>query len=412
MSYLIPFLIIAIALLTFRFCTTPSQSTSENKIIQVDIENCKVSIDLKLSDLIDSCWLVPLETRKESVLGNSYWYFYITDNYIIVDDNSGIYLFATDGKFIDKIIKSGRGPNEISIVHSIYYYEKKDLLFINDQFNNLNSLLCYDLKSRTFKPPIKKCFPNQWEDFMIYNDSLIVGSPNIFDTDSNPYALFFQDFKGNLLSGIKSKRNVITRGDQKLILQRMRFYSGDQKVHVKYIYDDTLFALNANRLSPYLIINYNSAKIDPPSMSTKLEDKRSSFERFENSSFLIFRNQTYKGSIPFNAGTKAKYQRKYFLLNKSNGNFGTIQTYTDDLIGKIQSPEDEIMTFPSSLPNNKLYVLYSPLELLQNNSTGLTGLKFPESLNVDLNKIKSNLHETDNPVLLIGKPKKKLLILK
>lgn len=404
-----PVLLVLMSIFTLCNC---NYSSDNHKDYNVELEDCKITIDLKLSDLIDSCRLVQLETTNESILGNSYWYFYITNDYIIVDDNNGIYLFATDGKFIDKIIKSGRGPQEVSNVHSIYYYEKKDLLFINDQFNNLNYILCYDLKSRTFKPPIKKCFSIQWEDFMVYNDSLIMGSPSLLDADYNPYAIFFQDFEGNFISGLISKRKVITSRNQEQVLQRMRFYSGDQNIHVKYIYDDTLFNLDVNQLSPYLVTKFNSPKIDPPNMVIRIGDNRSYFEKFENSSFLIFRNQTYKGSIPFNGGAKADYKRDYFLLNKSNGEYGVIKSYKDDFIGKIQTSESEIMTFPSSLPNNKLYVLYSPFDLLQNSSPELTGLGFSKSVQTQLNKIKNNLHETDNPILLFGIPKKKLLILR
>jgi hypothetical protein len=403
-------IVILISLQIFCSCNTQTDNFMDNRVFLLNIENCKETADLKLSDLIDSCHLVQLETTNESLLGNSYWYIYITDEYIIVDDNNGISLFAADGKFIDKIIKIGRGPQEISVAHMIYYYEKENLLFINDLYNNLDYLLCYDVKSQIFKPPIKKYFSNQWGDFLVYNDSLIMGSPSLLDAGSNPYAIFFQNFKGNFISGMKSKRNVIIGQGQEVISQRVRFYIGDQKIHIKYIYDDTLFTLNENQLSPYLIISDNSQQPDLPNMTVKAGDKRSFFDRFENSSFMIFRNQTYIGSTPFNGGERADYKRDYFLLNKSNGNYKAINTYTDDLIGKIQKNEGEIMSFPSSLPNNRMYVLYSPLELLQNTSAELFGSEFPESLRTNLMKIISNLRETDNPVLLVGIPKKRIMI--
>ena len=317
MQIKVPILIILIAFLTFGFCKTTSQNTTESKIIQVDIENCKVSIDLKLSDLIDSCWLVPLETTNESILEDFIRYIYITNDYIIVDNNNGIYVFAEDGKFIDKI-NTGRGPDELSISHSFYYYEKEDLIFINNRLINKDRILCYDVKSQTFLPPIKKCFTSEWNDFMIYNDSLIMGSLYDLDAGTNPYALFFQDFNGNFISGIKSKRKFITKRDQEEFLQRMLFYFGDQKIHVKYTFEDTLFTLKGSQISPYLIPQYNSSRIDPPQMDLNLGDKRSYFERFENPGFLIFRNSTFEGLVPFKPGAqRADYKTVYFFLNKS-----------------------------------------------------------------------------------------------
>ena len=402
-------LIALIFVLSFWSCNRYDKS-NENKVFHVDMEDCKISVDLKLSDLIDSCWLVPLETTNESVLGDFIRYIYITNDYLIVDNNSGIYVFAEDGKFIDKI-NTGRGPNELSISHSFYYYEKEDLIFINNRLINKDNILCYDVKSQKFLPPIKKCFTSDWNDFMIYNDSLIMGSLYDMDAGSNPYSLFFQDLKGNFISGIKSNKKIIDR-NQKELLQRMLIYYGDQKTHVKYVFDDTLFTINGNHLSPYLIIQNNSPQINPLSMVLKSGDKRSYFERFENSSFMIFRDQTYKGMIPFKPGAlKADYKTVYFLLNKSNGNYGIINSYTDDFTGKTQTSENETMIFPNSLPNSKLYVLYYPHELLQNTSTDLVSKWFLERLDIQLSKLKSNLNETDNPVLLIGKPKERMQIL-
>lgn len=404
-------IIIFVQLFAFCFCDNQSGNSIANKVFNVNIEDYKIPIDLKLSDLIDSCWLVQLETTNESVLEDFIRYIYVTNDYIIVDNNSGIYIFTEDGKFINKI-NTGRGPNELSISHSFYYYEKEDLIFINNRFINKDKILCYDVKSQTFQPPIKKCFTSEWNDFMIYNDSLIMGSLDLLDAGPNPYAIFFQDFKGNFISGIKSKRKITNR-NQEEILQRMLFYYGEQKIHVKYVYDDTLFNLNDNQLTPYLIIQNNSPKIDLPSMSLSIGEKRSFFERFENPNFLILRNETYKGMIPLINGTKkADYARVYFLLDKSNGKYGVIKSFFDDFIGKTQNSNDETMTFPSSLPNNKIYVLYSPLELLKNTSPELTGLGFTKRVLTQLKEVKNNLQETDNPVLLIGIPKKGIHYLK
>jgi len=389
-------------------CKRPYENTNQNIPFKLEIENCNTLIDLKLSDLIDSCWLVSLETTNESLLGDFYRYFYLTNDYIIVDDINGIYLFAADGSFINKIIHVGRGPQEISVSHSCYYYEKEDLLLINDRFNNENKLLCYDIKAQTFQNPIKKCFSDQWGEFMVYNDS-IIGSLSGMDAGPNPFGIFFQDFNGNFVSGIESKRRCISLQNQE-VLQRMLLYFGNNEIHVKYTYDDTLFALNNKRLSPYLIAQYNSPQSDPPHMIPEIGEKKCHFERFENSSFIIFWNQSLKGFIPFNAGKKADYNKVFFFLNKSNGNYGVIKSYTDDFIGKIETSESETIHFPTSLPNNKIYIVYYAHELLGITSSNQVSKEYPKSLYSQLSKIKGNLSVTDNPVLLIGIPKKRIRV--
>ena len=405
-------LITLIAFLTFGFCKTISQNTTESKIIQVDIENCKVSIDLKLSDLIDSCWLVPLETTKDCTLGNYFNYVFISDDFILIDDRNGIYKFSADGKFIRKIISVGRGPQELSVSPMYYYYEKKNILFISDYLGEKDYILCYDVESESFLPSIKKCFNGRWANFIIYDDSLIMASLSILDPDSNPYAIFFQNFKGDFVSGIKSTRKFVHFKDQKEALQRMFIYTGNQLVHVKYCLDDTLFALKGSQLSPYLMSSYNSPRINPPHFLLKpdIGDKQTYFERFENSGFMIFRNTTFEGEIQFSYGAKADYKTVYYFLNKSNGKYGIIRSYIDDFTGKTQSSENETMVFPSSLPNDKLYVIYYPHELLQKTPSDLVNKRYSDIVYSQLSEIRNNISETDNPILLIGKPKKRLLI--
>jgi hypothetical protein len=401
--------ILAITALLLTCCKTPNNHLADNNIFIIEAEKCKTLIDLKLSDLIDSCWLVPLETTKESVLGDYIRYIYAADDYIVIDNNDGMFLFTKNGHFITKLIV-GRGPDELSLSHSFYYYDKEDLIFINNRYTNESKLLCYDVKSRTFRPQIKKCLTNQWDDFIIYQDSLIMASPSLLSPDPNPYAFFVQDFKGNLKSGVNSTRTFRTY-KQEESPQRMFFYCGDQNIHVKYTFDDTLFTLNGNQLSPYVIINFESARDFVPNMTPVIGDKRVSFEKYENRSFLIFRTSAYEGSVPFKPGAmKAVYKNAYFLLDKSNGRYGIIKSYKDDFAGNNQSNENETMTFPASLKNNRLYVVYRPHELLQKESAIKPDRNFPESLYSQYNRIKVSMKETDNPILLIGIPKSRFLM--
>jgi len=397
--------------MTLTVCSDKSSEQPENKVYNVELENCKNTIDLKLSDLIDSCYLVTLETTNESVLEDFIRYIYIAEDYIIVDNNNGIYIFGKDGRFLNKI-KTGRGPDELSISHSFYYSEKDDLIYINNRLFNSDRILCYDVKSQTFKPPVKKCFTSEWNDFLIYNDSIIIGSLYILDAGTNPYALFFQDFNGNFISGIKSKRKFTTKIKQEEFLQRMLLYYGNQEIHAKYIFDDTLFTLTNTQLSPCLILKYNSSPIDPPLMEPVIGESRSYFERFENPAYLIFRNSTFEGLVPFKPGAKkADYKTVYYFMNKSNGKYAIIKSYQDDLTGMNQSIENETMIFPSVLPNNKLYFVYRANELLQNQSAVHGGSAFSDSLYAQLDKIRVNLKETDNPIILIGKYKSHLRVI-
>ena len=390
---------------TLYSCKNSPDSSDSSIPYKIDIENCKTLIDLKLSDLIDSCTLVPLETTKESILGDVLRYVYVSDKFILIDDNRGVCLFRGDGRFIGKIIDTGRGPEEISISHTLHLSEKEDILFINDLFNNPGIILCYNLKSRSFMPPVTKCFPGQWGDLMLYNDTVIAGSLSGIDSDSNPFAMFYQDFRGNFLSGIHSRRTSIRTNKQEEALQRMMFYYDGVNKYAKYIYDDTLFILKDLGLVPYIIVQNKSLRTNTPGMIPEQGTERSFFEKSGNSSFLIIRNATFEGFVPQGTGSRADYKNIYILLNKSTGEYGIINSFMDDLTGKIQGSSGETMSFPVSLHNNMAFFIYRSRDLLNIAPDNKEKRNFPQSLYDQLEGIKDTLKETDNPVLLIGKPK-------
>lgn len=380
----------------------------ENKVLIFDLDNCKTEIDLKLSNLADSCRLIPLETTNESLLGDWIRVLHIGKEFIIILENrSGIYKFRSDGKFVRKLVSVGRGPGEISASTSTYFYqETENILFIEDELRHPDNILRYDIKNEVFLSPIEKCFKGRWSNFIVYEDTLLMGSiEGLSRGETNPYALFIQNFKGKFISGIKSNRSqILPRDGSEEILQRMLIYQGDRSIHVKYSLDDTLFLFRNNTLSPYLIFNYKN-KQNIPRVSPVDGDRRIRFDQYENTGFMILNFYLLTSWTSIGNGWRAaNYENKYFLLNKSEAEVALIKSYTDDLTGKIQTTEDKSITFPSLMPDNKLYITYSPIELL-NTTTDKEKSKFSSDIFTQLDRIKSEVKETDNPILFIATPK-------
>jgi len=65
------------------------------------------------------------------------------------------------------------------------------------------------------------------------------------------------------------------------------------------------------------------------------------------------------------------------------------------------------LNFPTVLPGNKICVLYNPYELSNDNSK--ENLSTLSDLSIQLQKIQEGLNPMDNPVLLIGSIKRKIL---
>lgn len=387
----------------------------DQNIFRVYLDDCKTMIDLKLSNLMDSCRLVQLETTNESIL-DEINFIYITNKMIIVCDGNGVYKFSGDGKFIKKLIQTGRGPDEISSQCIYNYYEAQDILFIINRMSHDENILRYDVKSERFQSPVKKCFPVSWGDFIVYDDSLIMGSIEMggflpaHDSHPVPYAMFIQNFNGEFISGIKSTKRLVQE-DFNGLFQRMSIHTGDEYIHLKNSHDDTIFNFRNNKITPYLIpVFKNSQNI--PKLLPDVGTRNLSWGKYENSSFLIFNLAEFEGWKDIKGFSSAVYNYKFYFLNKSSGKYAQIRFFNDDLTGtetEIEKTMHSIPGAPNSLPNGKLYRIYLPNELL--NPGNKHDNAFPEDLLSDYDLIKSRIKETDNPVLLIGKPKNKLHIL-
>jgi hypothetical protein len=398
-------LIVLIFIIGLISCRNSVNGQKENSEFRVSFDNCKTTVDLKLSDLIDSGRLICLESIPESLLGNMPR-FIIGDEYILVVDINGILKFSKEGRFIRKVIKFGRGPQELSRAIKYYHYEKANLLFIEDQIQNKDKIQIYDIGKEKFSDPIKKCFPGRWGSFMVYNDSLIMGSLLPVVIDTMRYALFIQNFNGDFITGISNSRKVLDARLNKETVQRLDLCPGDNDIYTNYVYDDTLFRYSNNNLFPYLIVTYNSPRNYMRSMGFEVGESRVGFPQIDNRKFMVLSESVYTGPTQEGSMTNFNYKRTYYFLDKSDKSFSKINSFTDDITGKKQDCKGETLNFPTILPDDKIYISYNPQELL--NVKLKENSDMPPGLSNQIREIQKNLDVMDNPVLLVGSIKKRL----
>jgi hypothetical protein len=401
-----PRLTFLLLLLSITSCNNKERN-QDDAVYNVSFDNCKTTIDLKLSDIVDSYKFVKLETTPESLIGINPRIILARDNIIIIDMN-GVYKFTTNGRFVRKIIKLGRGPDEISSAINYSYSEKSNLLLIEDNIRNKDILQIYDIENERFLDPIKKCSPGRWGGFLVYNDSLIMGSMVPVIIDTNRFALFIQNSKGRILSGITNSRKVQDARLNKETVQRLLFCQGGNDIFSFYVYDDTLFRYTTKGLLPYLIVSYNSPRNYMRTMGFKIGESRVGFPSVDNSSFILLSESTYTGESQEGSMVKFNYNRNYYFLNKTDKSFSKIKSYTDDISGKIQECNGEMLNFPVLIQGNSLYVLYNPNDLINSKLKENTSLS-PDASD-QLQKIQEGLDVMDNPILLIGSIKKSIKV--
>ena len=114
----------------------------ESSIIYIDKKDLKEVSSFNPSDLIDSCTCIPLETSKDILIGNVHE-LQVTDKYIFVSDysNNTLFVFDLQGKFLNRIGKQGRGPQEYQYLRSFCLTPNRDTVILYD--GNLHRLQFY-----------------------------------------------------------------------------------------------------------------------------------------------------------------------------------------------------------------------------------------------------------------------------
>jgi hypothetical protein len=387
-------------------CNNQKDKKQDELVLNIRFDNYESTIDLNLSDLIDGYKFVNLETTPESLIGINPRIILARENIIVIDRN-GIFKFSADGQFISKMIKPGRGPDEISLAINYSYSEERNQLLIEDNIKNRDILQIYDIENEIFLDPIKKYSPGRWGSFLVYNDSLIMGSVVQVTVDTNRYAMFIQNSQGRIISGITNSRKVLDARLNKETAQRLQFYRGGKDIFTFYVYDDTLFKYSPEGLIPYLIVSYDSPRNYIRTMGFKIGESRVGFPTGYNSSFILLNESIYTGESQEGSMTRFNYDRNYFFLNLTDRSFSKIRSYTDDISGKIQECNGEDLNFPV-ISDNKIYVQYNPDELMNSKSGNYASL--PSGISDQLQQIQVGLNLMDNPILLIGSIKKNIEI--
>jgi hypothetical protein len=394
-------IILAFAVLLNHGCTNGTKELSNAEIFHVDIDNITETIDLKLSDLADSFELIKLETTSECVLGNN-TSFYVGDQYILAISNDGIYKFTIDGRYISKLINQGRGPQEFARVSgflSFFIDEKTDYLYLNDPFRP-QRFFVYDLVSETFLDQINVGLPVSGS-FATYNDSLLICSYSGL-SDSISSAVLFYDFKGELRSEITHNKMAFNGENNSLSFQRSTLKFCDGASYLNFWADDTLYQISNYRLIPYIVPSFTKPRIYPPNYPKQIGDRSVSFE-INAPCFSIIRVSILEKVLVWGNVSDTESSSNTYFLNKNTGTCSILSSYTDDLIGE----KKERRNFAIHTDRNQVVCLYFKDQIEKAVEKGFMSNAFGQNIIAQMYSINESMDEMDNPVLLVGKLKKR-----
>lgn len=386
------------SLLLFLSISSSAQKKISNELLKIDLKKVLLEqSDIPVSQFVDGLEYIPLEITSESALSPGFR-LQITDENIIVCNytRGGISLNVFEkstGKFIRKIGRQGRGPEEFLRPLDNFYnpYDKK-IYALGEQ-----SVKIYNLEGSYFgsfeKPKVDG-----------YSQSI-----NSF-IGKETYICYAGSFTTRL--AVSTRSTVIKRfpqyekwsdGDVK-INQSPLFFSFNNNVSFKEKSNDTVFYVSSENLTPRFIL-YSGDSRYPFTLTRKealeqMTKPAGSFETlnlFENQKFLFFDIVT--GYDP----ESSEPIHNFCILDKTNNKVKACMNYHSNPGSGLS---DDINNFLQITPvtitdKNELVAILQPEDIIKWKKAN------PASLAKLSAKLKwlDKIGEFDNPVIVIGKCK-------
>jgi len=355
-----------------------------NKMIDCNISQVKETIDMKLSDLVESCEMIQLETTPESLF-KSIYHIGISDNYIAIHSRGQmpIKLFDRKGKFVRDIGSIGKGPGEFNSLYGMQLDEPANRIYLHP-FARATKILAYSLENEIL-PAIPLLYQQTKFQAYVKGDKVTVLSMpfKIPNTEAIPLA-YQQTLDGKLIKKCTEPKHL-------LINPR------NAKGQFNGFNSEISSAFNANAFDTYTLTwdkkgydtlyhyNVNKNKLIPKYVASFDGKKHGSWSReWKSHYWTILFGDEYKGKkVIVNKKTL-----KSDFFNIKNDYYGGIN------LGKIY------------LSNNGMFIAgITSMDLINEFDKVLDSGELSAKEAQKIKTIKAQLDENNNEVIFIGKMK-------
>jgi len=338
-----------------------------------------------LSDFVRDLEFVPLETSQECLLSDIYE-LKVTNDFILISDRKKLLKFGKDGRFIQRIGRTGKGPSEHGRNIKFNVNEHTNEAYI---LSNRYQVNVYDLQSGAFKRDFTLPFITSRFDFIPDNKCLFFTMEFSPKLDSTITEIFVTDSAGVKIDSVpdfnRLKNNNNVAGS--VMLQRNNGF-----LNYKGHWKDTLYRINNNlEKQSYIAFDCNNdvswydLNVEPE-MNGKLDNFIAVSTVLEEKNNLYL---TLQMGIP-SAGEERVF--KNMLFNKNAKELSPTNGIRDDI-------HSGIIFWPKFIVDDVVIDHFSAYELMENYEQ----LKNEFDFSDEFKRIAGKLNENDNAILMIGK---------
>lgn len=349
------------------------------------IENVQ---EINVSDIALDVRYIALETNSDCLLGKDLYDISFSEKYLFVRDDSDLYQFTLEGKFIRKIGKKGQGPKEFLMISSVKYDNQKEEIYMND-------LLSGKIKVYSFDGDfMRDILTENGEQLIYYNtdDKLFYMYPMFFYNEQESNELIVRNEKGEELYVFPFFRDGNVKYPSFLISQSI-IYTYNGIIYYKNPLESVIFRLDNDKKTPMYnlslgryenlsllddVVVEKKGNIGLGEFNKEAEDKLSFYDIFELQNYVCF--------------FYLQHDRRFAWYNKVNNSVCRIRGRSAKIDGFTDDLQNGYPILPRFWGENRIVGYVSAGTLIEE-------MRNNKMVDGSLRQVMTNLSEEDNPVL-------------
>lgn len=246
---------IVLTVLALNACNRNEKQTTSTETIHIELDPNHLPADSKLSDLVKSVRMIPLETKEESYMNFAVRVF-VGQKYILLVSPGGqqfLYLYTVEGKFLRKIGKPGKGPGEYISILDMWVDELAEEVYIREDL--AGNMVCFGFSGESMGriKAISRASESLRIDskhfaYRTYDDYMVT----LFDSDKKDTAYFVSNNSRN--------RRAIFR------------FSGSS--HSGYFFSaagiDTIWTVKSDTVYPAISFDFGKGRTDDNELQSRI----------------------------------------------------------------------------------------------------------------------------------------------
>jgi len=387
-------IIISVCTLSCHPKSEKQQSVIENTplVNSLEIENdINDSIEIDLSEIADNIQIVRLETLESVVMGGIYS-MVLDDNNMVIGTEREYFLFDKKGKFIRRLLKTGRGPDEF-ITPMFSQVAREGVVYFSDMSKSKQYLYSLDLANgkldRIPRPNsgyVQCLIPDTDSTLLVMSDELAI-DPNSHASATINYSLIRQDLKGNLLNEISLG---VFKGAFPFLPTRFQMFINEKDTLISNPRFDTLYKFSNFKIRP---IWHNTFRTNFDNQLSKQKIPNASLVHYSDSSILM---EKYITDINVNRIWNRNNQ--LLIMDRVNNKV--------EVIKKLYFKDSDLplgFSGDIQLNNDQFCIVLKAKDVNRMLKNSLLNKSISDILVSDLPRTNKPITDFDNPFLLIGK---------